>query len=85
MVVTQPIYPCRVQEYALLPVLCKYVFLINLSVTKKMYQIRQYIVLIQVIYAIFLDQVRTCLVFSNVHTMLASNYSTIWQFHKSEE
>jgi len=77
MVVTQSINSCRVQEYALLPVLCKYVFSINLSATKKKHQIRQYIVLIQVVYAIFLDQLQTSLVFSNIHTMLASYYSTI--------
>jgi hypothetical protein len=35
MVVTQLTNSCRVQEYTILPILCEYVFSINLSVNKK--------------------------------------------------
>jgi len=35
MVVTQPTNSRTVQEYAILPILCKWVFSINLSVKKK--------------------------------------------------
>jgi hypothetical protein len=42
-------------------------------------QIHQHTVLIQGISAIFIDQLPTCLVFRKAHSILASEFSTVYQ------
>jgi hypothetical protein len=82
MVGAYPRTPCRslFKKLEILPVPCQYIFsLMNFLIIKKIFkQIHQYTVLIQGISNIIIDQLPTYHAFGKLHSVLASEFSTVY-------